>query len=111
MSGASVVIFMGSMYSMAYEQQILGKHPAPFQLMGARICREGQTKRPRSVIIGDPSWEAEAAAFLIQKARSENEVELVRKLSMYEWEELAPKLTSILLSPSGIILNDFEDYL
>jgi hypothetical protein len=69
LTGANVMIFLGSLYSYPYEQQAVGIPIFPIELIVARICRPGQTRIPKIYIITDPDYEGDRMAFEIKAAR------------------------------------------
>jgi hypothetical protein len=71
LTGANVMIFLGSLYSAPYEEQAIGTpcQCLPKLLIVARISRPGQTKICKVYIIADPGYEGDRMAFEIKNAR------------------------------------------
>lgn len=71
LTGANVMIFMGSLYSGPYEEQAIGSSQClPKLLIVARICRPNQTRLCKIYIIADPSYEGDRMAFEIKNSRN-----------------------------------------
>jgi hypothetical protein len=74
LTGANVMIFIGSLYSPTQEGQAIGNFHSPLHsLMTGRMCRQGQTKQPVAVIIADPEFSGDKTAFIIKKRRFEED--------------------------------------
>ena len=54
--GASHMLFMGSLYSQAYEDQAVGIPAEETALTEGRMCREGQTGLPTAKIYANPDF-------------------------------------------------------
>ena len=71
LTGANIMIFMGSLYSGPYEEQAIGiTQSYPKFLIVARICRPGQKRLCKIYIIADPEYEGDKMAFEIKNARN-----------------------------------------
>ena len=71
LTGANVMIFMGSLYSGPYEEQAIGTSQClPKLLIVARICRHGQLRLCKIYIIADPEYEGDRMAFEIKNSRN-----------------------------------------
>ena len=70
LTGANVMIFMGSLYLAPYEEQAIGTSQCLLKLLiVARICRPGQLRLPKIYIIADPDFEGDRMAFEIKSSR------------------------------------------
>ena len=71
LTGANVMVFMGSLYSGPYEEQAIGSSQfLPKSLIVGRICRPNQTRLCKIYIIADPRYEGDRMAFEIKNSRN-----------------------------------------
>jgi SNF2 family DNA or RNA helicase len=76
LTGANMMIFLGSLYSPTQEQQAIGISSYLFINVIGRICRQDQIKVPIIVIIADPSFTGDRTAFTIKAGRALEEKSL-----------------------------------
>jgi hypothetical protein len=86
MVGANNVIFLASMYTEAYEDQVLGKTSSSLyteSILG-RISRPGQNLTPRGFVIGNVDFPPDNAAFKIKQLRGEDHKNMTSLLTPQE---------------------------
>ena len=87
--GASVMLFMGSLYSQAYEDQAIGMFALKTGLTEGRICREGQMEIPCAIIYANPNFVGDQVSIELKLYRGENDIELKRRLTRQEYKSYA----------------------
>jgi hypothetical protein len=99
MTGASLMIFTSSLYTMAGERQYIGMfNTDEFLLILGRMCRKGQQSPVVSaVIIADPNFKGDSAAFKIKEQQAAEDYQMNRQLRRNEitnvFERLQDRLT------------------
>ena len=61
--GATHMLFMGNLYSQAYEDQAVGISTKETSLTEGRMCREGQSGIPRATIYANPNFLGDQVSF------------------------------------------------
>ena len=91
MPGASLIVFMGSMYSLDHEAQAVCELPSlnGVDPVVARLCREGQRKIPKAYMIINASFKGDMAAISLKMSRGEELRNLTDLLSAEEIAQLA----------------------
>lgn len=88
---ASLMLFMGSMYSFEKESQAVCEDPDRFvaDAVVARMCRPGQDGLPKAYMITNPAFKGDMAAIALKAARGEELKNLTDFLTPDDIEELA----------------------
>ena len=88
MIGANNLVFLASMYTEAYEHQVLCKTSSGLdtKLVLARISRPDQTRTPRGFVIGNVDFPPDNAAFKIKQMRGEDHKSMTSLLTKEEAE-------------------------
>jgi hypothetical protein len=71
--GANVMIFIGSLYSKAYLDQAIGDPTLGGANYAGRMCREGQRRDLKAVIIADKNFPGDSEAFKIKERKGREE--------------------------------------
>jgi hypothetical protein len=100
MTGASLMIFTSSLYTMSGERQCTGMfNTNEFLFILGRMCRQGQLSPVVSaVIIADPNFKGDSAAFKIKDERAAEDHEMNRPLRRKVMLSVMEKVGSRLLA-------------
>jgi hypothetical protein len=105
MTGASLMIFTSSLYTMAGERQCIGMfNTDEFLLILGRMCRQGQLSPVVSaVIIADPDFKGDSAAFKIKNERAAEDYQMNRWLRRDEINDVFERLQDrLMLEPKQL---------
>lgn len=117
MTGASLMIFTSSLYTMSGERQCIGMfNTNEFLFILGRMCRQGQLSSVVSaVIIADPNFKGDSAAFKIKDERAAEDYEmncrLRRKVMLSVLDRVGSRLLAEEAEFKRMRQEDWRNYL